>query len=131
MLHDLYLAGNKLKALPDSFNQLQQLRWLDLSDNQFSEIPKSIEGLRSLEILSLNGNGFTQLSIDLGSMGRLRELSLPILSGKSLDTLIQQLRAMPQMRRLRLIGNLLPSESDREAIVQRLPGIKVEFVAGK
>eukprot|EP00118_Oscarella_pearsei_P014438 m.123574 g.123574 ORF g.123574 m.123574 type:complete len:120 (+) comp37823_c0_seq31:326-685(+) len=43
----LYLEGNKLAAIPhELFENLPNLRWLDLRNNKISQLPSSIGSLR-------------------------------------------------------------------------------------
>jgi hypothetical protein len=58
-------------------------------------------------------------------MSRLRELSIGKVAPHIMDQIIEQVRRMPQMRRLRLIGD----QGTREMVAQRLPGLLVEFLS--
>ena len=55
-MESLYLTGNKLSSLPESFGGLRALELLNLRDNDLSSLPESFGDLRALESLSLRDN---------------------------------------------------------------------------
>ena len=52
----LNLSYNKLTSLPDTFKNLKKLILIDLSWNEFVEIPRIIQKLPSLKVLNLDHN---------------------------------------------------------------------------
>lgn len=68
-LECVYLEGNKLKTLPETFFACcPNLRWLDLRNNSLTVLPSSIEKLKSLRTLLLEGNQLTTLPLQLGRL---------------------------------------------------------------
>jgi Leucine-rich repeat (LRR) protein len=52
----LRINNNLLSALPDKFESLQLLDYLDVSHNQFTYLPLFIGHYPNLELLTLSGN---------------------------------------------------------------------------
>jgi Leucine-rich repeat (LRR) protein len=63
-----------LSHLPESLNNLTNLKFLSLSDNQLTELP-DLSNLTSLEVLTVSGNQLTRLP-DLSNLTSLTSLEL-------------------------------------------------------
>ena len=73
----LYLHDNRLRALGDFvFENLAQLRYLNLGDNPLESLPAPIGTLAKLEELRLENIGLETLPGWIGGLGRLDELAL-------------------------------------------------------
>ncbi|HEV3270219.1 MAG TPA: NEL-type E3 ubiquitin ligase domain-containing protein [Candidatus Rhabdochlamydia sp.] len=75
-LKKLYLAGNQLTDLPESFGCLQALETLQIDSNQLTDLPESFGCLQALKILYLGGNQLTDLPESFGRLQALQELWL-------------------------------------------------------
>ncbi|XP_029691330.1 leucine-rich repeat-containing protein 27 [Takifugu rubripes] len=73
----LYLEGNQISDIPDSFFiSLPRLLWLDLRNNQIPSLPAQIGSHRALKTLLLEGNPITELPPELGHVISLSGLNL-------------------------------------------------------
>ena len=68
--------GNFIKKIPDSLNNLINLRELCLSFNQIVVIPKSIDKLQNLERLYLHNNKIKTIPRTIGNLKKLNKLYL-------------------------------------------------------
>ncbi len=68
--------SNRIKILPSSFNQLQNLNYLRLDNNELKELPVSFGKLKSLNKLWLSSNKLSELPMPFGELKNLRELYL-------------------------------------------------------
>ncbi|XP_031550430.1 leucine-rich repeat-containing protein 27-like isoform X1 [Actinia tenebrosa] len=76
-LEFLYLEGNKITAFPEGFfENLPNLKWLDVRNNRISEIPTSVGSHRCLRNLLLEGNEIKELPLELGFAKCLSGLNL-------------------------------------------------------
>ncbi|XWS57735.1 hypothetical protein CRYUN_Cryun09bG0198700 [Craigia yunnanensis] len=110
-LVSLDLSGNAFEGLiPDSFQNMSSLKFLDLSYNLFnSSIPGWLYSLNHLEALSLRGN-FLQGKI-LGAIGNLSSIVSLDLSGNQLErTLPTSLENLINLRQLDLSNNKIDQE---------------------
>jgi Leucine-rich repeat (LRR) protein len=69
----LYLHDNRLRNLPSSMENLQKLRYLNISANQFSVFPASICDLSNLIELRATDNQLSRLPDSITALSRLRE----------------------------------------------------------
>ncbi|XP_033634745.1 toll-like receptor 6 [Asterias rubens] len=77
-LSELYLAGNRLNAVPREIRNLSRLQLLDMSDNSIDRLAKhSFTGMTKLQRLLLDNNNITILAKGcMTDADRLRVLSL-------------------------------------------------------
>lgn len=72
----LSLQNNNISNLPQYFNRLSKLRYLDIHDNSFSSFPEILTTMSELEILDISFNNLRSLPNDLGHLKNLKVLSL-------------------------------------------------------
>ena len=121
-LQRLSMQSQGIRALPESMQQLRQLRHLDLSDNQL-EVPHFIGAFENLRTLWLNGNQLETLPATMGNLQQLRELHL---EDNALVTLPVTLGNLQQLETLHLEENPLMSLPATLGNLQRLRHLHLE-----
>lgn len=107
----LYLSKNRLKTLPQSFNDLYKLKLLVLSSNQFKTIPTVVFGLKKLRNLDFSKNKIENISEEIENLSSLVNLNLSSNNIKDLPLSIERLR---NLRSLNISKN--PIVRNREFI---------------
>jgi Leucine-rich repeat (LRR) protein len=102
----LELFNNRLSDLPKSIGSLKCLEDLDLASNQFSVLPKIISQLSSLETLHLSRNQLRSLP---DGIGRLPKLTSLYAKDNALETLPSSLGSLRRLKSLFLCNNRLIS----------------------
>jgi len=72
----LNLSKNQLSALPESFAELKQARYLIFYENKFDAIPKVLAGFKDLKHLDFYKNQITEIPDFIGDMDNLQQLFL-------------------------------------------------------
>lgn len=138
-LKELDILGNKLTSLPSSFTKLSKLEILHAENNQLAKLPKSLGSLVSLKKVYLQNNKLTKLHASLGRctklevlnvednclekvakrIGELPKLKHLLLANNCITELpFNPVERAPQLRRLTLSGNNLPTQVlDLERVV--------------
>jgi Leucine-rich repeat (LRR) protein len=62
-LKDLYITNNKIKTIPESIGKLINLNWVDLTGNQISSVPSFIGNLPKLEGIRLEQNPIRDVAV--------------------------------------------------------------------
>ena len=116
-VHEITLAGSRIKTLPESIGKLHSLKYLnlnycyleflpdrigdlkslkqlDLSENKLKDLPDSLFNLNSLEILKLGRNPLGHLSESIGKLISLKELDISFNKLTSLPSSLTQLKAL-------------------------------------
>jgi internalin A len=75
-LQVLYLGGQKIVTLPNSFTQLKRLSVLDLSSNTIKDFPRPVLALQNLRDLDLHANSIRTLPVELEQLRKLTFLDL-------------------------------------------------------
>lgn len=70
------MGGNKIKEIPESIGNLNELKALVLCDNLIEKLPVSMARLKNLKSLSLHKNLLRTLPRELITLKNLTELSL-------------------------------------------------------
>lgn len=119
-IHEITLAGSRIKSLPESIGKLhslkhlnlhncylenlperigdlKSLKHLDLSRNQLESLPDSLFDLNSLETLKLNGNPLRQLSKLIGKLTSLKKVDISFTKLRSLPSSIIKLKALQEL----------------------------------
>jgi hypothetical protein len=73
LMQQVYLSGNKFKAIPDTLFNLKNLKRLDFSGNQLIKIPPRIGELTELEFLYLHDNKMLK-DIPMDAFAKLKKL---------------------------------------------------------
>ncbi|KAF8568903.1 hypothetical protein P879_08004 [Paragonimus westermani] len=74
-LKKLNISRNSLRDIPaELFNQLYQLKWLDLRSNFLHRIPSAIKVLKNLQVLLIDDNRIQTLPFELGLLHKLKSL---------------------------------------------------------
>lgn len=102
-LRGLWAHGNCLRRIPASIGNCEALRNFVVGGNYLSELPSSIAELKNLEELSAPGNRLREIP-DLGSMPLLREIDL---HGNFIERLPEDLSGLRALETLSLQGNRL------------------------
>ncbi len=103
-LKELYLVSNELKTIPDSIGNLNNLEKLYLTDNEIKTLPKSIENLKSLKILDLTHNNIQNFPKSILKLKLLKVLNL----GKNrIKTIPNEIEFINELKEFRLDKNNL------------------------
>ncbi|MBO7537095.1 MAG: hypothetical protein J6T29_02015 [Alphaproteobacteria bacterium] len=110
-LEELNLSNLHIAAIPESIQNLRNLKLLDLSGNSLKELPQSIGNLTNLEHLYLGTNEDSEdcnsLEILPESIGNLTNLETLDLTGCSLRELPESIGNLKNLEMLVLDSNLL------------------------
>ncbi|XP_011297186.1 leucine-rich repeat-containing protein 28 [Fopius arisanus] len=121
-LTNLYLAGNKLKNLPEEFSVMERLKVLDLSDNDLKVVPEGLKRLKTLRELILDDNSLCQLPLDIADFEELEKLSL---CGNNFVSLPEWLGSLNKLQRLLVDNNFLEELPNRLTLAQSLEIVSV------
>ncbi|EDV19225.1 uncharacterized protein TRIADDRAFT_62316 [Trichoplax adhaerens] len=123
-LQTLDLSDNKLNVVPSPiFENLRQLRTVDLSRNDFVAFPKSLKYLQKLKKLNLSFNKFLEMPAELGYLKHLQHLDMSsnLIDSISTDAICQAWKNSLMV--LKLANNLisrLPSQIGLLTALQEL-----------
>jgi Leucine-rich repeat (LRR) protein len=117
------LWQNKLKTLPDVQLNVKELR---INNNFFTEVPLRLYEIKQLKKLWLNSNQLTEIP-EIPS-GHLQNLWFLNLQNNLLSSLSRSISQLPNLRDLRLSGNLFESYPNW---LDSLEGCKVDKSAHK
>ncbi|CCH44120.1 Leucine-rich repeat-containing protein sog2 [Wickerhamomyces ciferrii] len=106
----LSLQKNNISMLPQYFNRLSKLRYLDIHDNRFTTFPEILTTMTELEILDISFNNLRSLPNDLGHLKNLKVLSL---KNNNFEVLPTSLLSITNLKILEVENNPLkiPSQS--------------------
>ncbi|MHA1745622.1 MAG: leucine-rich repeat domain-containing protein [Promethearchaeota archaeon] len=107
-VEELYLAENKIKAIPGKIANLKKLRILDLVENNIMTIPKALTKVRKLSELHLNTNKITTIPDEISALNDLKHLYL---DHNQISHLPASLLKMKKLKEFHIEYNYL-SESD-------------------
>ncbi|XP_015119883.1 leucine-rich repeat-containing protein 58 [Diachasma alloeum] len=103
-LRELNLSGNRLTDFPDQVLELAELKYLYLGGNMISEIRKEIWKMQKLQVLSMGGNRLTEVP---STVGRLTALQALILCDNMLESLPSTVANLKNLKSLLLHQNRL------------------------
>jgi hypothetical protein len=106
---DLWLTGNQIQALPDSFGNLSSLQYLFLNENQLTHLPKSFGNLRALQWLDLRNNHLQSLPESFGNLESLEGLDL---SGNLIKDFPRSFEKLWRLKSLNFSPDELPEAND-------------------
>jgi internalin A len=75
-LSELFLGGNRIRALPDALCDCTRLTMLDASDNQLEYLPETIGKLRHLLTFKVSNNRLTSIPESISQLTSLMDLSM-------------------------------------------------------
>lgn len=101
-LRELEVSSNRLTALPESLLRAEQLTSLDLSFNPIDDLPAGIAGLKSLRSLSLRGCPIKTLPEALPEIKTLSNLNLSECAELDVDRALSVISRMPKLKDLTL-----------------------------
>jgi len=104
---DVVLQG--ITQLPDSIEQLTQLRSLDIGYNELEELPETIGQLTQLTEACFNNNSLERLPETIGQLTQLKVLYIHVNELEKLPETIGQLKAL---RRLDIDNTLIKEIAD-------------------
>lgn len=73
-------AGYEIQSLPESFGELESLRYLNLFSLGLTTVPESFANLTNLEYLDMEGNFIEKLPHEIGNLAKLRTFRGPVLN---------------------------------------------------
>ncbi|KYN34470.1 Leucine-rich repeat-containing protein 58 [Trachymyrmex septentrionalis] len=103
-LRELNLSGNRLTEFPNQIFDLPGLKYLYLGGNRISEITKDIWKLQGLRVLSMGNNRLTEVPCTLGQLKTLQAL---ILCDNMLESLPSSIANLTNLKTLSLHKNRL------------------------
>jgi len=109
-LKKLYLFGNHIENLPDSFTNLQNLEQINLASNNLSTFPSEICKIKSLKTCILCYNKLRSIPDDIKNLRNLEYLDL---DGNSITEIPQSIEKLSKLESLKLCDNkigYLPTE---------------------
>jgi len=75
-IEELILCENKLEIIPQTIENLKNLKWLVLSDNNIVVLPENLSKLKKLEGLFVSNNKLKKLPANIVKLTNLKWLSL-------------------------------------------------------
>ncbi len=112
----LSLQNNNISNLPQYFNRLSKLRYLDIHDNQFSTFPDILTTMSELEILDISFNNLRSLPNDLGHLKNLKVLSL---KNNNFEILPTSILSIKNLKILEIENN--PLKLPSQAFINNIP----------
>jgi len=112
----------KIKPLPKSFADLQNLELLDLGRNGLSFCPSQIASLKNLKILRLDYNNIHKIPTFISDLKNLKELSV---CANEKILLPESLSKIPGLKVF--IGNNSLKLTDQKKLQKRFPNITFSF----
>src|SRR5260221_2877533 len=133
----LDLSGQKLKEIPDSVFQKQNLTYLDLGSkspisypplsalvdtnaNLLTEIPNKIGRLTKLTTLILNSNQLTRLPDSIINLSKLEILDLSLNRDLDIISEIEKIKHLPNLKILKISETKI-SRADMQGIKSQFP----------
>ncbi len=105
-LKEIYMTENMIREIPESLGSLVNLQILNLSNNKLKIIPESFGNLISLKMLNLNHNQLKRFPNTINGLKNLKMLSL---WGNNLNYLPEQIGNLSSLNVLGLSYNHLKS----------------------
>jgi Leucine-rich repeat (LRR) protein len=121
----LYLHDNRLESLPPSMEELQRLRYLNISENRFAVFPESICSMSRLVELRATDNQIYLLPDSIGKLSRLRELHL---RNNRLTGLPPAISQLSELRLIDLRGNPIDELPDSILELPKLEKLDLRWV---
>jgi Leucine-rich repeat (LRR) protein len=120
----LSLSHFDLAELPeDTFDDLEHVKYLDLSNNQLTSIPSSIKKLENILELSINQCLLKEIPESLFKLTTLKELSIV---DNKIENISGNINQLNQLETLRLSGNNLTTLPDMSGLTQ-LKSLSLNF----
>lgn len=91
----LNLAKNQLSALPKSFAEMKQVKYLIFYENDFKAIPEDLAGFKNLKHLDFYKNNITKIPDFVGHLENLQQL---FLSFNKIDVIPDTLRNLKRLK---------------------------------
>ena len=116
------ISPSRVKTLPGTIGNLQNLEELDLGRNRIKSIPSQIASLQKLRRLALDYNEIHELPSFVGSLKNLQELSVCGNGGIKLPKSLSNLNGLKIF-----IGNNHLKMKDQEKLRRLFPGVTFSF----
>ena len=115
-------ALSKVKSLPTTIANLQNLEELDLGRNAFESLPAEIGQLKNLKKLVLDYNEIHEIPASIGELSNLKELSVASNAGIKLPESLSKISGLKI-----LMGNNYLKLKDQEELRRRFPNATFDF----
>jgi len=103
-LKELNLSGNRFNNFPLQVLDFAHIKYLYLGGNKISDIPRDVKKLQNLQVLSMGGNLLTEVPMTLG---QLKQLTALVLSDNQLVSLPSAIANLKHLKSLLLHKNKL------------------------
>jgi len=125
-LQYLDLRNNEVNKVPNTINNLLELRDLYLASNQIRDLPKNVYTLENLRVLDVEGNQIKNISNDIDQLLRLNNLYLGY---NQIRKLPEELIRLTSLRQVSLDANPIKKREVRQ-LKRALPQTKMTFDLG-
>jgi len=119
---DQPVPASKIKSLPETLAQLQNLEELDLGRNGLRSVPPQIASLAKLKKLGLDYNDLRELPPFVGDLKNLEELSLNSNGGVKLPQTLSGIKGLKVS-----MGNNALKLRDQQTLRRRFPNLVFSF----
>jgi Leucine-rich repeat (LRR) protein len=119
----LSLADNRIREIPSSIGDLQDLEELEVGGNNIREIPSSIGDLQDLEELEVGGNNIRVVPPEIGNLHKLKKLTLAFNPVREIPSSVGNLTSLRELSLISSHGQNHPIELPES--LTALEGLKV------
>lgn len=106
-LESLLFSNNKIKNLPDSLSECENISWVSLYDNPLIEFPDSIYHLKHLKDLSIGSDHYPSIEVNKTKLMCLKELGSLSLTNCSIKEFPMEFGQLTNLYALNLGNNVI------------------------